>query len=263
MNILLTSGGTRIPIDTVRHIGNMSNGTTGSLIAEEILRKTSFGLTFLTSKSGKTPFKVEADVWNKPNSDALLEIHSKYELAKNVKNRYKEIQYTTFDDYHEAIREECIVNKPDAIILSAAVSDYGCVPVNGKIRSKKDMTIELSPLPKIISQVKCWAPASILIGFKLLVGAEHGELIDSAMQSIEKNGCDLVVANDWNDITKGDRSIYLVSGSRPSDVHEVKFNKSDKYSHAKELISAIRELIIKREKQKEKDIFSEAMRGTK
>jgi phosphopantothenoylcysteine synthetase/decarboxylase len=39
MKILITSGGTKIPIDTVRDITNMSTGTFGTKIAEECLRK--------------------------------------------------------------------------------------------------------------------------------------------------------------------------------------------------------------------------------
>ena len=35
MKILITSGGTKVKIDQVRHIGNMSKGTFGSKIAEE------------------------------------------------------------------------------------------------------------------------------------------------------------------------------------------------------------------------------------
>ena len=38
MRVLLTSGGTRVPIDRVRDIRNMSMGTFGSRIALELLR---------------------------------------------------------------------------------------------------------------------------------------------------------------------------------------------------------------------------------
>ena len=37
MKVLITSGGTKVPIDTVRHIGNMSSGTFGAKIAFQLL----------------------------------------------------------------------------------------------------------------------------------------------------------------------------------------------------------------------------------
>lgn len=39
MKILITSGGTKIPLDSVRHIGNMSSGTMGREIALAALEK--------------------------------------------------------------------------------------------------------------------------------------------------------------------------------------------------------------------------------
>jgi phosphopantothenoylcysteine synthetase/decarboxylase len=37
MKILITSGGTKVPIDSVRHIGNFSTGRYGSEIADYLI----------------------------------------------------------------------------------------------------------------------------------------------------------------------------------------------------------------------------------
>ena len=66
--ILVTSGGTKVPIDAVRDITNMSSGNFGSKIATEFM---SIGLNgelnfpwqvvYLGAKDGKHPLKMEVD----------------------------------------------------------------------------------------------------------------------------------------------------------------------------------------------------------
>ncbi len=101
----------------------------------------------------------------------------------------------------------------DAIILAAAVSDYGVENyVDTKIRSKEsEMSIQLKALPKLISKIKEWDPKTVLIGFKLLVDSNPTELVYAARQSIETNGCDMVVANDLRDITEKEHIIRIVT----------------------------------------------------
>ena len=55
--ILITSGGTKIKIDRVRSITNMSKGTFGSQIAESFFNrfKTNINLTFLCSYDSRMP----------------------------------------------------------------------------------------------------------------------------------------------------------------------------------------------------------------
>ena len=55
MKILITSGGTKIKIDMVRSITNMSKGTFGSKIATEFLRYDNEHVTFLHAKDSKLP----------------------------------------------------------------------------------------------------------------------------------------------------------------------------------------------------------------
>ena len=208
MRILLTSGGTKVPIDEVRSITNMSSGNFGAKIGREILDQRN-DLIFLTHKDGKTPMKTEIDL----TTGDLNDISHKINWAKSRIDNYKEIKYDTFDDYyHQLSVLICYGNGIDAIVLAAAVSDYVVKnPAQGKVRTSAQMNIELEPTPKLISKIRDeWGYKGILVGFKLLVGAAKSDLIDAARRSVVENGCDFVVANDLRDIKAGNHRAILV-----------------------------------------------------
>lgn len=210
MKILVTSGGTKIPIDRVRHIQNMSSGTFGSKIALEALRSGN-EVTFLKADHSKSPFFVEVDVLK--DKTALQKIHEANADAILYGYKYSELVYQDFDSYFSQLHHLLTTEHFDVVILAAAVSDYGVENyLDGKIRSKdSDMIIKLKALPKIISQVKLWNPKVFLVGFKLLVDSTDKELVEAARKSIEVNQCDLVVANDLRDIKENDHRIHIVT----------------------------------------------------
>jgi phosphopantothenate-cysteine ligase len=116
------------------------------------------------------------------------------------------------------------------------VSDYGVENyVDTKIRSKEsEMSIQLKVLPKLISNIRKWAPDIALVGFKLLVDSTEDELVDAARKSIKSNRCDFVVANDLRDIKSDERCVYLVYSK------SVKFIKDDgEGKMEKEIIKAV------------------------
>ena len=207
MNILITSGGTKIPIDSVRSITNMSKGTFGAKIATDCLNRGNH-VTFLTHKSAKSPMQANLNFMYHDDSTWLYE---KYKWAQSVFSLYTEVQYDTFWEY-AGLLEDQVRKNPDAILLACAASDYEVVdPVEGKVRTSAQMNIELKPLPKLISKIRNeWNYTGILVGFKLLVGASEEELIESARKSVVENGCDFVIANDLNDIKNGNHKITIV-----------------------------------------------------
>jgi phosphopantothenate---cysteine ligase (CTP) len=214
MKVLLTSGGTKVPIDTVRSITNMSRGTFGSKIARQLLRCDNVNLIYLGAKEFRMPFSIRIDFAevNQENvqvlSDRLLELA--YEYLCNSK-RYKQYTYKTFNEYTELLEKLIKEEKPDVVVLAAAVSDYVVAdPMEGKIRSGGDLTIELKHAPKLIGKVKKWLPDCHLVGFKLLVNSTDDELIESARKSLEQNGCDFIVANDLRDIRAGKHRLLIV-----------------------------------------------------
>src|SRR3989344_6462842 len=78
LNIVITSGGTEVPIDDVRVISNVSSGTTGALITEEALQR-GHNVHLLRSKAAKVPFddKLRAD----PLADDIQKESQRIEYA--------------------------------------------------------------------------------------------------------------------------------------------------------------------------------------
>lgn len=217
MKILITSGGTKIPIDTVRDITNMSTGTFGTKIAESLLYA-GHEIAFFRAKNSKSPMRVTLD-YNKnhsfKSSDSDIfdtdEFWRWTERRERWAERYKEMEFSTFEQYERGLSIFIGCEHPDVIVLAAAVSDYTVEkPFNGKIRSNDMLTIRLTSLPKIINKVKGWAPYAKLVGFKLLVGSMSDTLVEAAKKSCVENGCDMVVANDLEDIKEGKHKLTIV-----------------------------------------------------
>lgn len=215
MRILLTSGGTKVPIDEIRDITNKSKGTFGSKIATALLNDDKvLSLDYVFAEGSQTPFTLSIDV-NNPDACNFAKSESEriVELATRHRWKYSEHKFTTFKDYDRVISDMLSdsLHIPDVIVLGAAVSDYGTEPVKGKIRSGDNMDIHLVPLPKIIAGIRKIAKDALLVGFKLLVGSTDKELCDAAKSSITNNGCDIVIANDWRDLKNKNHRLFIVT----------------------------------------------------
>jgi phosphopantothenate-cysteine ligase len=220
MKILITSGGTKVPIDKVRDITNMSHGTFGSRIAHVALAE-EHEVCFLCAKGSRTPFRNDFDFYN--DNQAIHKVMEYFLFCEEYQEKYSETEFRNYDDYERSLGL-LLDWKPDVVILAAAVSDYGVANyVNGKIRTQDNLQISLEPLPKIIATVKERLPNCFLVGFKLLVYASETELIEEASKSIINNRCDLVVANDLASLQANNHRLFLV---RPDQV-PVSFCKND------------------------------------
>lgn len=214
--ILITSGGTKCPIDSVRDITNMSSGNFGSKIAIEFLKRLEapWHIVYLGADKGKHPLKMEVDFTeNNEQLDAKKQrdLIDFYFFAKQARKNFTYMLFRNYDDYATKLEQLINAYKPVLTILAAAVSDYVVEnPVDGKIRSSDDMTIKLKPADKLISKVKTWNPNGKLVGFKLLVDSTREELIAAAEKSIQVNDCDMVVVNDLSDIKKNNHTIRMV-----------------------------------------------------
>lgn len=188
MKILITSGGTKVPIDSVRHIGNFSSGRYGSEIVDSIISSqilygsmpdgTDGNIIFFHEKGSKLPIAISCP------------------LVKGVE----------YKDYFEYLNVKNIIkeHQPDIIISAAAVSDYIVKnSINGKMSSdNEDITITLTKAEKVISKFRELSPKSIIYGFKLLVSPSEDEVI-KAVSKVLKNGADYVVYNDLNELKGG------------------------------------------------------------
>lgn len=212
MKILITSGGTKIKIDRVRSITNMSKGTFGSRIAEAFCDNlVQRDITFLGAYDSKMP-RIETKGFRKDNKI----IEKKNGEVQNLfyfdeDNQMTVIGYDTFEDYEHKLFDIIKNKQPDIIVLAAAVSDYGVDNyVDGKIRTSSDeMIIKLKPLPKLISRVREYAPNAFIVGFKLLVDSTEKELKQACVDSMNKNKLDMIVGNDLRDIQHDNHTLTL------------------------------------------------------
>lgn len=213
LRILITSGGTKVPLDPVRDLTNMSNGSFGSRLAREaLMSQTSPEVIYLVADGAASPFSIKSDFKDVgSHADTVESIFEVIRFAEEHRGNYHEVRYRTFDDYLTSLESLVKGYQPHIVMLAAAVSDY--VPKNyceNKIRSSDAMSIDLIPAHKIIHSIKKWCPDTFLVGFKLLVGATDEELITAARESIAKNHCDLVIANEWNKLKSGNHEVLLV-----------------------------------------------------
>lgn len=184
MRILITAGNTQTPIDRVRCLTNIFTGRTGARIAVEAHRR-GHAVALLTS-----------------HPETVAEVPG---IAVSP--------YRTFDDLHGLMAEFVRAGKFDAIIHSAAVSDYalagvfpGPLPlstlqtegvVSGKISGRHpELWMKFTPTPKLVDFVRgLWHFPGILVKFKLEVGVSDDELLAIARKSRAQSDADFLVAN--------------------------------------------------------------------
>jgi phosphopantothenoylcysteine decarboxylase/phosphopantothenate--cysteine ligase len=157
--IVVTAGGTREPLDPVRHIGNRSSGKMGYAMAEAA-RDRGASVTLITAPTSL------------PDPAGIEVTH--VETAAQMK---------------EAVTRA--VPQADALIMAAAVVDYQPKEV-AKAKIKKEapsLTLELIRTPDILAEVK---GSFLKVGF----AAESEDVIENAKRKLEKKQLDLMVAND-------------------------------------------------------------------
>lgn len=174
--VLVTSGGTFEYIDEVRGITNISTGKLGAIIASDLANTGGIEVYYLHSKTAVIPTNISI---------------------------MKDIEVRTAQDTLEKMKEIITSEKIDVVIHAMAVSDF-TFKRDGNVKLKSNdpeafieylgKTITLNP--KIISHIKEWDPKVFLIGFKFEVGYDPSKLREAAQDSIRKNKCNLVIAND-------------------------------------------------------------------
>jgi phosphopantothenoylcysteine synthetase/decarboxylase len=182
--VLITSGGTREPIDGVRVIANSSTGATGAALADAF-HMPGFDVTLLRAKSSAIP-----------------------------QQPVRQETFTTVADLDSACHELLSSEHFDLVIHAAAVSDFVVesvtvdgvrhpAPLIGKLSSASKLSVALVPGKKILPELKGYSrnPALKLVGFKLTDGASEAE-IEAAVTKVLKSGADLVVHNDQQTMAK-------------------------------------------------------------
>ena len=201
--ILITCGPTWVALDPVRVISNVSTGKLGHLLAEKL------------KKAGALVTLIEGPVTHP------LKIAS-----------IKRIKFHYFSELKEILAKE--LRKPyDCVIHAAAVSDYQLrKSSDDKISSsRKSLTLNLVPTPKLIEIIKRINPKTFLVGFKLESDLTKNNLFKKTHALFESANCDLVVANSNH---KNQYNAFVVSSKK-----EILSTHSDKKDLAKHLVSSL------------------------
>ena len=212
MRILVTSGGTKVDIDPVRYIMNMSKGTTGSRIAREALDM-GHKVDFLTSDDGRTPFKIELDLNRNQFNSMKSILEDTRDFQDRCRGRYQEFSYRTYDDYRTKMYALPKCFNYGAIIMCAAVSDYTVDYSEKKAKSSSEMSIDLIPTEKIIDNMSEVAPKAKLVGFKLLNDCTEEELEEKCREYLRTKNLDMMVGNDLAAMRRGEYyQIHVTAG---------------------------------------------------
>lgn len=216
MTILITSGGTIIKIDDVRHVGNFSSGEFLSQIGEEAI-VSGHKVIYVYAKGSKRPF-YKSFIFDpsKPTQKQFSDILKGKKLYLKFNKNVEFIEYQTFEEYESLLKKLFSERKIDIAFLGAAVSDYSTDKTQGKISSSKEViNIKLHKTNKVIKNIKSWSKTPVFqVGFKLLSNVSKDELIEVAYKSGLENKSDLTVANDLKNIKSGDREVFVVTPER-------------------------------------------------
>ena len=234
MKIIITAGGTSEKIDDVRTITNSSTGSLGKAIAEAFVSfadgnaEPADSPTYTTAGSG--PDRRIEKIYYLHGLRAVLPDHPLIE----------KIPIGGVNDLKDNLTRILMDEKIDICIHAMAVSDYMVHRVTtldkllgtedlgnaqdltgNKISSDiDDLIIHMKKSPKVISENKKTSPRTVLVGFKLLSGVPHEELIDVGYRLLQKNDCDFVMANDLREIGEGFHKGYLIHRDRTYDSME-------------------------------------------
>ena len=215
MKIIITAGGTSERIDDVRMITNSSTGRLGYAIGKAFADIHGDKLEKIYYLHGLRAAYVEDEIVEPIAVEGVMDLQAK--LAELLENE-----------------------KIDAVIHAMAVSDYlvNEVTTLDRIRGTEnpenkadlsgnkissdidDLVIHMKRSPKVINMIKKKSPDTILVGFKLLSGVPHEELINGGKNLMNKNDCDFVLANDLREIGADFHKGYLIHKDGTYDIME-------------------------------------------
>jgi phosphopantothenoylcysteine decarboxylase/phosphopantothenate--cysteine ligase len=189
MRVLVTAGGTREPLDSVRFLGNRSSGRMGLALAAAAARR------------GADVTLIAANVaLPEPAAVRRIDVETTAELA-------------------EAARTEFA--GADLLLMAAAPADYRAESVAaGKLgREGEGLELRLRPTEDVLAGLASTRKrGQLLVGF----AAEHGSDLRRAREKLTRKGIDLVVLNDVSDSRIGfdsaDNAVTLVDAEGEAEV---------------------------------------------
>jgi phosphopantothenoylcysteine decarboxylase/phosphopantothenate--cysteine ligase len=187
LRVLVTAGGTREPIDSVRFVGNRSSGRMGLALAEEAARRGADVTLVAANVTIPSPAGVET------------------------------VTVETTAELEAAVREH--FPRAEVLVMAAAPADFRPAAVEGKLdREAGGLTLELESTEDIVAAVAAGRrPDQTVVGF----AAEHGEgAVERGRAKLARKGLDAVVVNDISrtdigfDSSENEVTIVLPDGER-------------------------------------------------
>lgn len=182
-NIVITAGGTKEPIDPVRHISNSSSGKMGLALADsayELGADVTLISTFETTK----PYKVVIT----PDTEKML----------------------------SQTRQAFIKNNADVLIMAAAVSDFRVKNYFQHKMSKKqtgeEFTLELVQNPDILKTM-CGEKTQNQTAIGFCLSSEN--VLENAKEKLKTKGCEIIVANEAKTALGSDENeVWIIDKSQ-------------------------------------------------
>jgi phosphopantothenoylcysteine decarboxylase / phosphopantothenate---cysteine ligase len=181
--ILITSGGTQEPIDSIRTITNASTGKLGNALATTAALAGA-QVTLLSTT---------------PHESALV----------------TSIHTPTVQSMEKALEQS--VGDSDALIMAAAVSDFTpSSPASQKLKRDGDLTLQLTPTKDLLANVPR-TENQLVVGFCL---ESESNLTTSAQEKLTRKNCDYIIANTPDAIGQDHRSFTIVGKNGQSNAYE-------------------------------------------
>lgn len=175
--VLITSGGTFEKWDNVRGHTNLSKGTMGCYLAEAAYAK---------------------------NAEVIY-MHGIFAQIPAHKDQMRLVKFEGIEDLGQTLKQIVEAEHIDYVIMAVAGSDWLIDKVfdqsgnelmeKGKMPSDEPPIIHFKKAPKILAQVKNWAPNTTLIGFKLEATEDEQYLIDRATKRMQAANAEYMIAN--------------------------------------------------------------------
>ncbi|QEW02039.1 bifunctional phosphopantothenoylcysteine decarboxylase/phosphopantothenate--cysteine ligase CoaBC [Microbacterium lushaniae] len=196
LEVAVSAGGTREPIDPVRFVGNRSSGRQGAALAAA------------AADRGADVTLVAAHV-----DDGVLA-----EVSRHPRVRIR--RAGTVDELAAAMAE--VAGVADVVVMAAAVSDYRAAEVSERKLSKEDaggdeVTLRLVRTPDIVAGLADRRrPGQTVVAFAAETEADPDALVDRALRKAARKGVDLLVANrvGWTaGFGSSENAVVIVSGA--------------------------------------------------
>jgi len=192
LRVLVTAGGTREPIDTVRFIGNRSSGRMGIALAAAAAQR------------GAEVTLIAANV------------------ALPAPPGVRRIDVETTADLARVAREE--FPQAHLLLMAAAPADFRAAQTaEGKLRRAEGLDLSLEPTEDILASLSPQrSEGQTIVGFAAEAGAAREEAVERARAKLKRKGADLIVFNDVSDPAIGFESernaVTLIGRESETDV---------------------------------------------